>query len=440
MIKKWTFLLLFVSFYLQAQHTVTVEIESEQQYDRVILYGLYGSSQSYVAFADVQFGIFELTMPENSKTGMYRLYFSNNDYFDFIYNQENVKVKFKAQNPEETAVFEVSEENKMYQSYLNDTSAFQYRVDSIQYAHFSSPLPTNNAAYAKAVEALDSVQDSFEKASENLLAQHFIKVNRKYNQQEIHSDVNAFLNDTKNHFFDYIDFSDTALYPSTFFVDKVVEYVFFINTAEDVNTDILLKKEAITRTIEAIGEENFVKGQILGSLMYAFASDEHIELTEFVSANYLELPVEFQQQELLKTIEGMLSTALGSKAPNLSWEEAGVQKDLHSLEGADNYLVVFWSTGCSHCLEEIPQLYQWALDKTGLQIVAVALEDEPKAFEEHTKTMQGWIHVLGLGKWENAYAKAYQISSTPSYFVLDADKIIIAKPEEFKDVKNYFTE
>jgi len=39
-----------------------------------------------------------------------------------------------------------------------------------------------------------------------------------------------------------------------------------------------------------------------------------------------------------------------------------------------------------------------------------------------------FIHVLGLGKWDNPTSNAYGIESTPSFFLLDKDKKIIAKP------------
>jgi hypothetical protein len=44
---------------------------------------------------------------------------------------------------------------------------------------------------------------------------------------------------------------------------------------------------------------------------------------------------------------------------------------------------------------------------------------------------------LGLNKWQNKVSKTYQVFSTPSYFVLDKNKKIIAKPNEISDVKAF---
>jgi thioredoxin-related protein len=71
-------------------------------------------------------------------------------------------------------------------------------------------------------------------------------------------------------------------------------------------------------------------------------------------------------------------------------------------------------------------------------VVAVALEDNKTEFEQFAKKLTRWTHILGLKKWENEIAKEYKINATPTYFILDKDKKIMAKPEHFEDVKVYF--
>ena len=42
---------------------------------------------------------------------------------------------------------------------------------------------------------------------------------------------------------------------------------------------------------------------------------------------------------------------------------------------------------------------------------------------------------MGLGKWDNPIVNTYGISSTPTYFLLNASKVIIAKPYDVKDLE-----
>ena len=41
-------------------------------------------------------------------------------------------------------------------------------------------------------------------------------------------------------------------------------------------------------------------------------------------------------------------------------------------------------------------------------------------------------------KWDNKVVRTYQLVGTPSYFVLDKNKKIIAMPNSYKDVEAYF--
>jgi protein-disulfide isomerase len=42
---------------------------------------------------------------------------------------------------------------------------------------------------------------------------------------------------------------------------------------------------------------------------------------------------------------------------------------------------------------------------------------------------------LGFGKWDNEIGNSYNVTSTPTYFVLDKDKKIMAKPYDFEALK-----
>ena len=70
-------------------------------------------------------------------------------------------------------------------------------------------------------------------------------------------------------------------------------------------------------------------------------------------------------------------------------------------------------------------------------MIAFSLEKDDIGWKEFKKSLPDWHHVLGLNKWQNKTARTYNIVSTPSYFVLNADKKIIAKPEHLKDVKSF---
>lgn len=441
MLKKLILLLFIATVSANAQDTIRVKINPVGQFKKVMIYSVNGASQKYIANTSLDGDEFKIAIPKESLTGMYRLYFdSNKGYFDFIYNKESVSVTFNADAPETSAVFDVSEENKAYQSYLNSIQTQQYKIDSIQYAYFNpDSKPILIGEYTNELNQLYELQELFEKASKGLMAFDFIKSNEKYYSPEIVASPKEYLDIVVNHFYDYIDFSNQHLMQSSFFVDKAIEYVFYLNVAEDKEKDTQLKKEAIEKTMLIIGDNFQPKAEILNSLIYAFASQQQVEMTHFVLDNYYsKLPKEYQSEKFIAQINGMLKLAIGVTAPEISWQENGVEMKLSDLSMAQNYVLVFWSTGCSHCLNEIPKLYDFTSNINNVKVLAVALEENDDDYLEMIKTMPNWIHVLGLGKWENKYVAMYDITSTPTYFVLDANKKIIVKPRSLEELETYF--
>ena len=63
------------------------------------------------------------------------------------------------------------------------------------------------------------------------------------------------------------------------------------------------------------------------------------------------------------------------------------------------------------------------------------MENNEVRWKSLKATLPNWHHVLGLNKWRNTVAKSYNINATPNYFILDADKRIIAKPIPLEELK-----
>ena len=162
-------------------------------------------------------------------------------------------------------------------------------------------------------------------------------------------------------------------------------------------------------------------------------------MINFVIENYYKnLPPERQDQKLLKEIESSLKTAIGIKAPDFNWKENGADYSLHTLTGTDYYIVLFFSSNCPHCQMEIPKFYTFISGIENLKVVAIGLEDEKESWEAMTNEYAEFINILDLDKWSSQKVKDYGISAIPTYLVLYAEKNILAKPEDFEELKSLF--
>lgn len=169
-------------------------------------------------------------------------------------------------------------------------------------------------------------------------------------------------------------------------------------------------------------------------------------LANYITDTYLAtLAKQTHDDALLNTITTHKKTSIGTIAINfdIPITENGVQKTttLLDLEGSKEYLLVFWGSTCGHCLNEMPKLrdYLKQVPQKDLTVIAFAMEDSEHPWQEVIKNYPDFIHVLGLEKWDNPVSDLYGVEATPSYFLLDKDKKIMAKPYDVEALKKYIS-
>ena len=444
MLKKLLFVIVLISFTAQSQTSVKGTLNPAQNYSWVVLYQLKGAKQLYIKNVTIENGEFSIDFPKNTPKGMYRLMYKqqNGGFVDFIYDNESVTLKFDPKNPSETVEFLTSEENQQYAEYLVKMANWQQELDAYQVSFFNIKEEKERVdlqkSYSNSLNNFNAFQTRFEENTEGKLANNFIKSSKIYYSPSLIQTPQEYLNSIKQHYFDFINFEDQELKNSTFLSEKVTDYVFHLNGSEDAQVQNALYKNALKEVFERV-ENISLKSEILTTLLYALAQVENTVLIDFVVDNYYNnLPEELKNGTIINEIQEKVKLAIGKTAPEITWEENGVTKKLSELNNAENYMVVFWSTGCSHCLVEIPQLHEFVKDKSDIHVLAFALENDEIWFNKLTVDFTKWTNILGLNKWKNPIVKAYQITSTPTYFILDKDKIIISKPDFFKDVKAFF--
>ncbi|MDB4205365.1 AhpC/TSA family protein [Polaribacter sp.] len=448
--KKIALLIILISSFAQAQFTINGTLTHSLDTDWVVLYRIEGSKQKFVQNTtmtkDTLFikgkmqtiGTFNFELPATAEASSYRISYRTRgtSFVDFIFNKENVSFTFHPDYPEQTILFSESKENITYKNYLKDIFAQQQKLDSLQVAAIRNPKLNLKKDYKTALIKIDSAQQSSLENTQQLYIYPFVKASFRVNPPELKTNVKEYMSAILDTFFEPIDFSNQALVNSSFLLNRVTDYVFYLNYSEDATTQQALYKSAVEIVFTKI-EDSVFKKNIIEFLIEKFEEKNNLRMIDFLFENYYDaLPASLQNAKFKSEKVKLLATAIGRIAPDFSWKEHGKDFQLSTLNDAKNYLLVFWSTGCSHCLKEIPELYTFLQDKNNLKVIAFAMENNEVRWKILKATLPNWHHVLGLNKWENKTAKAYNINATPNYFLLDATKKIIAKPIPLEELKH----
>jgi thiol-disulfide isomerase/thioredoxin len=420
-----------------AQYSIDGTIEpGDKKITWAMLYKIKEGHQHFVKNTKVKENKFSFEVPASSKKGMYRVVYrlKENGFIDFLFNNEDVKFNFNPDYPEETAYFEKSDENILYQEYLIDIMGQQQRVDSLQIAFFKTSNQNAAILYSEELINLETIQNTYEAKAKESLALHFIKATQRFNSDSIQKAPKNYLKEVKENFFSNIDFNDEVLINSSFLVDRVVDYVFKLNYSKNQKVQEELYTSSIDFVLNKEMKQSLQK-DLIEILVEEFKKNEDVTMVKYLFENYYDvLPSALKKADYKKETLESLSVIIGVKAPEIVWKEKKTEYKLSVLTGHKKYIVVFWSTGCSHCRKQLPEMYSYLKEYEDVQVIAISLEEKPKEWKKLKSNFKGWHHVLGLNKWENEIARTYNVMGTPSYFVLDSDKIIIAKPDNFREL------
>ncbi|MFX0555683.1 thioredoxin-like domain-containing protein [Maribacter sp. CXY002] len=423
---------------VNAQNSISGNFSPANSFKWLMVYRLDTNGAQYITDTAVKDGHFSLTLPSSVSPGIYRLVYAvpqDEYYIDLIYNcEEDIVLNFDLKSGLQLVS---SVENKLFIEYFSDIDEAGDRL-----MDFYSTGESNVQKYMQLVNNLKQIQDKYESDSEGTIASHFVKANRHYLPQGF-LPLNEYLIKKKNHFFDEINFKNTTLQASEFLADKILNYLFWAvppGTTErkELVHEINKNADFLASKLQAVPEPLQVS---IWSKAWKKANENKVyEVSDYIFNNYLKnLALKEGNENLISNIETKTRLRIGAVSPEITWEEDGMPKSLTGLDGASNYLIIFWSSTCSHCLNELPGLYEKLKNVKSLQVVAVGLEDNAENWKKTIPILAGFHHAIALEKWDSKYVKTFDIHQTPSYYILDNDKRIVARPENSEDVIDYLS-
>ncbi len=236
----------------------------------------------------------------------------------------------------------------------------------------------------------------------------------------------------RSHYWDNIDMTDARLLRTPFIEEKLNTYIekMIPPVADTIipETDLLITKALVNKEFYQY---------MLGTLFNYYNQSKVMGLdavfVHLADKYYLAGKADWSDKkfldELADRVKKVRPNLIGNLAPDLQ-----LYTDHYEVISLRNItakfiIVAFWEPGCGHCQKEIPALYQMyqRVKSNGVEVFSVCTQNDTATWKKFIKEHNlDWINAFDPYVVSNLHV-LYDIYSTPTLYLLDSKKKIIAK-------------
>ena len=389
--------------------------------------------------------------------GIYQLYLNKETQYDFLVGQDQY---FSITIPDGTTTPEVkgASESEKFQAYINYLAQEKARFAGLTTQLGKLSKKPDSASIIKAqIKELDEsvkkyrnregLQNKNSFYGKILLASYKIEtdelpVPQKYQANDSLKWAYQY-NYRKKHYWDYFDLNDLRLWHTPFVNDRLNDYFnkVLLQTPDSVLPEAVRLIEKYRSNPELF--QNLTSYLLNNSIRSKVMGMENV-FVALAKQYYLSGQANWADTKTLENIRREVAlrenNLTGNPAPELLLEDANGEFRSLKQSPTPYTLLAFWEPGCSHCQHEIPKLYTdlfLAANPSKLSVYAVYTMTDKKEWTDFIAEHQ-------LADWTNVWDPRqvsdmkilYDVRTTPSLFLLDKDKKIIAKQLDVAGMKH----
>jgi len=405
---------------------------------------------------------------EKLQPGVYSIVFpGKNKLFDFLVDKgQDISIKADTSDLLDKTEITGSKENILFQQYQKFVASKGKFLQQELEAYMKSTTKEDSASHEKKYKELNAELNDYrnkiiQEHPQSMLAALLtsMKEPQVLNSHPVtRADSLENYQYYKKHYWDGITFMDDRIIRTPFFLPKVEQY--FRNVISPAPDSII--KESDYLLLLARSSPQMYK------FLLNWLTDEYINPKYMgQDAVFVHLFEKYHSKGIsnwlnekqMKTISDraymLMSNLIGEQAADLQMVDSnGVSKPLYNVK-ADYIVVCFWDPTCGHCRVQVPRLdsiYKAKWKKENVKMYGVLTETKDfqqwKEFMNEHK-MNDWINVYETEAQRKiveqskqaSYKQLYDVIQTPTLYLLDKDKKIIAKKltmeqlDELLDVK-----
>ncbi|MFW5944572.1 MAG: thioredoxin-like domain-containing protein [Bacteroidota bacterium] len=244
----------------------------------------------------------------------------------------------------------------------------------------------------------------------------------------------------RNHFFDHIDLSDSRLVRTPILHRKIDHYFnnILVQEPDSIITEV---NRIVSKTKGSEETYEYVVRYLLNHYQQSNIMGMDKVFVHIAEKYYLSGRADWADSSTIKKLRDRVSkikpNLIGKKAPKLKTiTSSGEDANLHDVD-SEYTLLYFWEPSCSHCKKLTPKihdLYQ-NYSRDQFEVFAVYTQTDKKEWMEYLNNQEyDWIHTYDP-EYTSNFRKKYDVYSTPTVYLLDEEKTIVAKRLDFESLK-----
>lgn len=448
-----------VETFAQDGHLIKVRMKGVVEGKTCHLAHFFGYNQYIkVDSAKVENGELNFKGKDPLKGGIYLIVLSPSKYYDFAVNGKEQFMEIDGDTTDfvSSVKFKGSKENEVlfgYRKFLQNKSREAEAMSAL--AKMKND-PSSQEMNRKKLELIQKEVDTYimntVKENEGSFAAKVIKANidpelpsvlpKKANGRP---DSTYLFNYYKGHYFDNLDFADDRLMRSPFIHSRIERYFkdLVYQTTDSVNRDadkilkLAKKNQDVYRWALWWVTNKYENNEIVGldGVFIHLAENYYLK-----DANWLDST---QRAKFKERVDILKPLQTGLVFPTLIVADS-LGREYNPIQSKTKYTIVhFYDPDCGHCKESAPKLMEFHnknKDKVTIYNVSVTYD---------TKKMNNFVFgyktqpLLNLWDSKNRYyfRKSFDVYSTPTNYILDNDKKIIARRipvDKLEDFINFY--
>jgi hypothetical protein len=380
-----------------------------------------------------------------------------------IDSQQHFSVSADTTNLPGSVVFTGSQDNTVFQAYTRYTAEKGKEITADQAAMNTARKTADSAAVRSNRDKIKQLNDAITNYREQLSRQYptslLTVLFHALKEPEIppasrqpggrYDSVFAF-HYFKDHYWDGLSFTDERLTRTPVFEPRLDKYYRELVSPDpdsiEKEADHMLLYSRVSKPMFQYLMVYFVQKYVNPEYMGQDAVYVHL-FDKYINAGETEFFTEKYRKYLNDRAYSIMANLIGQPAANLEMvDSAGALRPLYGVSA--NYTIVcFWDPTCSHCKEVVPRLdsmYKAKWKAEGVKIYGVMVDGGKDQWIQFIKdhNLSEWTHVYETKEHQEATEKAgqpgfrqlYDVYQTPTLYLLDKDKRIIAKKLSYEQL------